>query len=72
MARVIKKMRQLYGQIYSFTPLTFIMPNEYRQFINHCGKEGNEKCMWICKPTDLSRGRGITIIDNIGDLKYDQ
>lgn len=48
------------------------MPNEYRQFINHCGKEGNEKCMWICKPTDLSRGRGISIIDKMDDLKYDQ
>lgn len=28
--------------------------------------------MWICKPTDLSRGRGISIIDKIDDLKYDQ
>ena len=30
LARVIKKMKQLYGNIFSFTPLTFIMPNEYR------------------------------------------
>ena len=28
--------------------------------------------MWICKPTDLSRGRGISIIDKMDDLKYDQ
>ena len=27
--------------------------------------------MWICKPTDLSRGRGISIIDKMDDLKYD-
>ena len=65
-------MRQLYGQIYNFTPLTFILPNEYKQFINYYNKDGNEKCMWICKPSDLSRGRGISIIDNMDDLKYDQ
>jgi tubulin polyglutamylase TTLL2 len=28
--------------------------------------------MWICKPSDLSRGRGIQIINNMDDLKYDQ
>ena len=28
--------------------------------------------MWICKPTDLSRGRKITIISNMQDLQYDQ
>ena len=28
--------------------------------------------MWICKPTDLSRGRKITIISNLQDLQYDQ
>jgi tubulin polyglutamylase TTLL2 len=27
--------------------------------------------IWICKPTDLSRGRGISIINNFNDLKYD-
>lgn len=31
-----------------------------------------KKQIWICKPTDLSRGRGISIINNINDLKYDQ
>ena len=65
-------MRQLFGQIYNFTPLTYILPNEYRQFINYFNEDGNEKCVWICKPSDLSRGRGITILNKIEDLKYDQ
>ena len=30
LARHIKKMKQLYGSIYNFTPLTFILPNEYK------------------------------------------
>lgn len=56
LARIIKKMKQLYGQVYNFTPLTFILPNEYKQFIQHFNKDGNENQMWICKPSDLSRG----------------
>jgi tubulin polyglutamylase TTLL2 len=65
-------MKQLYGPIYNFTPLTFILPNEYRQVIDYHNRDGNENTMWICKPTDLSRGRGISVINNIDDLKYEQ
>ena len=72
LARLIKKCKQLFGSIYSFTPLTFIMPNEYKQFIQYYNSDGNENSMWICKPSDLSRGRGITIINHMDDLKYDQ
>lgn len=72
LARIIKKMKHLYGSIYSFTPLTFILPNEYKQVINYWNKDGNEKTMWICKPTDGRRGHGITIIDNMEDLQYAQ
>jgi len=69
---MLKKMKQLFGPIYNFAPLTYIMPNEYRQFINYFNKDGNEQSLWICKPSDLSRGRGISIIDKMEDLKYDQ
>ena len=65
-------MKQLYGRIFDFTPQTFILPNEYKQFIKEFNTEGNENALWICKPSDLSRGRGITIINTMDDLKYDQ
>ena len=42
LARIIKKMKHLYGSIYSFTPLTIILPNEYKQVINYWNKDGNE------------------------------
>ena len=57
--------------MYNFTPTTYITPNEYRQFINHFGR-GEEKQMWICKPTNMCRGMGITIINSMEDLKYEQ
>ena len=71
MARLIKKSRQLYGKVFDFTPMTFILPNEYKQFIKEYNLDGNENNLWICKPTDLSRGRGISIIKSMDDLKYD-
>ena len=72
LARIFKKNKQLFGNVYNFTPLTFILPNEYRQIIAYQNKEGNENTIWICKPTDSCRGQGISLIKKIDDLKYDQ
>ena len=44
--------------------------DEYKQFINHWNKDGNEDIMWICKPTDGSRGQGIHIVSKMDDIKY--
>lgn len=32
--RMLKKQRALYGQMYNFVPLTFILPNDYSKFID--------------------------------------
>ena len=45
----MKKMKQLYGRVFDFTPQTFILPNEYKQFIKDFNMEGNENALWICK-----------------------
>jgi tubulin polyglutamylase TTLL2 len=60
----------VFGQIYDFTPTTFILPNEYKKFVEEFGK-ADGKQIWICKPADLSRGRGIVLIKDIGELVYD-
>jgi tubulin polyglutamylase TTLL2 len=60
----------IYGQIYDFTPTTFILPNEYKKFVEEFGKSDGKQ-IWICKPADLSRGRGIVLIKEIGELVYD-
>lgn len=77
LARIIKRNRGWFGKIYHFTPSTYCLPNETKQFVDAftrqaVGGRGNDKQMWICKPTDLSRGRKITIISNLQDLQYDQ
>jgi len=63
-------MRNLYGKVYAFTPLTFILPNDYSKFINEYASQETQ-AVWICKPKDSSRGRNIFLLTDIGQLNYD-
>ncbi|XP_009867327.1 PREDICTED: probable tubulin polyglutamylase TTLL2 [Apaloderma vittatum] len=76
LARHLKRMKGAYGSaLYEFSPVTFIMPNDYVKFTEEYIKErqsaGIRPTYWICKPVDLSRGRGILIFQDIKDLVYD-
>lgn len=75
LARLIKRNRGWFGKIYHFTPVTYCLPNETKQFVDLFTRQAvngkQAKQMWICKPTDLSRGRKISIISNLNDLQYD-
>ncbi|OCT79889.1 probable tubulin polyglutamylase TTLL2 [Xenopus laevis] len=74
LARHLKRMKGIYGSsYYEFSPVAFILPNEYTAFVAEYTKErhDNKSSYWICKPTDLSRGRGIFIFQDIKDLAYD-
>ena len=74
LARNLRRMRGVYGSfIYNFSPLSFILPNDYKKFVGEYSKQENceEKSFWICKPVDLSRGRGIFIFKDLNELTYD-
>eukprot|EP00347_Sterkiella_histriomuscorum_P012493 403368368 len=71
LCRLMKKMKTIFGPVYNFSPTTFILPNEYKKFVEQFTKS-DEKQIWICKPADLSRGRKIFLISDIGELQYDQ
>uniref|UniRef100_A0A7M4FKR5 Tubulin tyrosine ligase like 2 n=1 Tax=Crocodylus porosus TaxID=8502 RepID=A0A7M4FKR5_CROPO len=76
LARNLKRMKGIYGSaLYKFSPVAFIMPNDYVKFIAEYSKErqsqGRKSSYWICKPVNLSRGRGILIFQDIKDLIYD-
>ncbi|XP_075720583.1 putative tubulin polyglutamylase TTLL2 [Rhinoderma darwinii] len=74
LARHLKRMKGIYGSTYfEFSPVVFILPNDYTKFLAEYTKERHEKksSYWICKPTDMSRGRGIFIFQDIKDLAYD-
>ncbi|KAM8945520.1 putative tubulin polyglutamylase TTLL2 [Pelodytes ibericus] len=74
LARHLKRMKGIYGpSFYEFSPVAYILPNEYTKFLAEYTKEKQTKktSYWICKPTDLSRGRGIFLFHDIKDLAYD-
>ncbi|ORX54877.1 hypothetical protein BCR36DRAFT_13404 [Piromyces finnis] len=70
--RLLRMLKGSYGSCYNFFPKSFILPTEYLSFIKYYSeeREKNINTIWICKPTDLSRGRGIFIIKSLNDLTY--
>ncbi|XP_063078388.1 probable tubulin polyglutamylase TTLL2 [Engraulis encrasicolus] len=76
LARNLRRMRGTFGSaLYNFSPISFNLPNDYIRFLEEYSKHrlanGGEGAYWICKPVDLSRGRGIFIFEDIKDLVYD-
>uniref|UniRef100_A0A2K5MPJ3 Tubulin tyrosine ligase like 2 n=2 Tax=Cercocebus atys TaxID=9531 RepID=A0A2K5MPJ3_CERAT len=76
LAKHLKHMRRMYGtSLYQFIPLTFVMPNDYTKFVAEYFQErqmlGTKRSYWICKPAELSRGRGILIFSDFKDFIVD-
>ncbi|KAL0165012.1 hypothetical protein M9458_040765 [Cirrhinus mrigala] len=76
LARHMRRMKIAFGAaLYDFSPAAFILPNEYTKFLGVCTKnrttDRRKSHYWICKPVDLSRGRGIFLFEDIKDLVYD-
>uniref|UniRef100_A0A3Q3ILJ9 Tubulin tyrosine ligase-like family, member 2 n=1 Tax=Monopterus albus TaxID=43700 RepID=A0A3Q3ILJ9_MONAL len=75
LARNLRRMRVASGSaLYDFSPTGFILPSDYTRFLaeyNQLHLTSGESVYWICKPVDLSRGRGIFIFKDIKDLVYD-
>lgn len=70
-------------QAYDVVPLTFILPHEYIAFVQAFQDKGarlkassdttttaSKKNIWIMKPVALSRGRGISLIDDLSQVVY--
>ncbi|ESO89298.1 hypothetical protein LOTGIDRAFT_106043, partial [Lottia gigantea] len=75
LARNLKRMKGVYGPtVYNFCPMSFNLPNDYTKFVAEYSKmktKNEEKhLLWICKPIDMSRGRGIFIFKDLSDLHY--
>ena len=68
-------MRATVGSsLYDFSPTTFILPNDYTRLLAEYNKlrlTRGPLIYWICKPVDLSRGRGIFIFQDMKHFVYD-
>lgn len=76
LARNLKRMRCVHGaNVFNFSPLSFNLPNDYTKYVKAYGvlrqKAEGRTPLWICKPADLSRGRGIFIFQDLSELMYD-
>lgn len=61
------------AQVFNITPLTFILPKEYVNFLE-CFSELEDKegklNYWIMKPAAKSRGRGISLVNDLSQITY--
>lgn len=75
LVRNMRSQRKIHGQVYNIIPTSFVVPVEYTKFAEHYSQlqeSGNTEAVWICKPTDMSRGRKIFLLSNISELAYDR
>ncbi|XP_045197137.2 uncharacterized protein LOC123551914 [Mercenaria mercenaria] len=76
LVRNLKRMKGVHGSaMYNFSPVSFNLPNDYTRYLAEYGKikakTDPKNFAWICKPADMSRGRGIFVFKDISDLQYD-
>ncbi|QDZ18743.1 tubulin polyglutamylase [Chloropicon primus] len=71
LVRIMRRNKATHGRVYDFVPETYLLPNEYNKFIKSYGEQRDQDTLWICKPTDLSRGQKIFVMKDIRELVYD-
>lgn len=64
-------------QAYEMIPATFVLPQEYLAFVQAYQDrkpqlDDPQKNIWIMKPVALSRGRGISLVNNLNDVVYSE
>lgn len=74
--RNIEKMMKISNKcaaVWNIIPCTYILPKEYIQFVEEYTVM-SEKCpeenVWIMKPVGKSRGRGISMINDLSQVTY--
>ena len=67
MYRHFKAYKKLFPKIYNFVPDTYILPMDAEIFENIYKK--SKKTLWIVKPVNMSRGRGVHLLKDENELK---
>ena len=62
-----KHFRRLFPDLYNYMPVTYILPNDSKNFEIEFKK--NKKNIWIAKPVNMSRGRFIKLIYSMEGYK---
>ena len=62
-----KYYKKILPDYYNFVPQTFILPQDIENFENELKK--NKKNLWIVKPVNMSRGRGVHLLQGENEFK---
>ena len=65
--KYFKYYKRLFPQMYNYAPATYILPNDGEAFETEYKK--NKKILYIVKPVNLSRGRGIHLLKGESEFK---
>ena len=74
-AREVDKQSLLGSSFFNIMPQTFILPKEYTTFVAAFFASQREDSMsnfWIMKPIRSSRGRGISLVNDICSVNYSE
>ena len=63
-----KYYKKLFPKMYNYAPATYILPLDGPDFENEYKK--NKKALWIVKPVNLSRGRGVHLLRGESEFKH--
>ena len=66
--RHIKFYKRLFPDLYNFLPSTYLIPSDGKNFENDFKRL--RKALWIVKPVNMSRGRGVHILKGEGEFKF--
>ncbi len=64
----IRAFKKLFPKLYTFVPATYIIPTDIKHFEIDFRKY--KKALWIVKPVNLSRGRGVHLLKGEEEFKY--
>ena len=71
------KLARSSSSLWNIMPLTYVLPKEFTSFLSAfssirktCELHDANSNLWIMKPVGMSRGRGISLINDIGKVTY--
>ena len=62
-----KYYKKIFPDLYNFVSDTYILPNDAENFEKIYKK--NKNALWIVKPVNMSRGRGVHLLKDLNELK---